>query len=147
MNANQMNTGRGCWLAWFLASILGFGVGALLGIHVAYSLFPGNEFNTAMGITLGIVLGATGGFMQWVVLRERIAGIGLWALASTLGFAAAMGTIGMGGMGENYVMAGILMVVVFGIVGGICAECWGTYTCSPISWTSCSPWTGASRTV
>ena len=46
MNANQMNTGRGYWLAWFLASILGFGVGALLGIHVAYSLFPGNEFNT-----------------------------------------------------------------------------------------------------
>jgi len=29
MNANQVNTGRGYWLAWFLASTIGFGMGAI----------------------------------------------------------------------------------------------------------------------
>lgn len=107
MNANQMNTGRGYWLAWFLASIVGFGFGAILATGVSEA------------ITFGIVLGATGGFMQWLVLRERVARSGWWVLASTLGFAAGTGAIGTAGLSENYAMAGILMVAVFGVVGGI----------------------------
>jgi len=80
MNANQVNTGKGYWLAWFLASILGYGMGPLLGASFAYSLFRGDTFDAAKGITFGIVMGATGGYLQWVVLRERIAGAGLWGL-------------------------------------------------------------------
>ena len=90
MNANQMNTGRSYWLAWFLASVIGFGMGAVLGMSFAYRFFPTDTFDAANGITLGIVMGATGGYFQWVVLRERIAGTGLWGLASALGFGLAM---------------------------------------------------------
>jgi len=117
MNANQMYTGRGYWLAWFLASVMGFGMGAILGVSFAYGLFDRDPFDATMGITLGIVMGATGGYMQWVVLRERIAGAGLWVLASALGFGLAMGAIGAVGSNENYVMTPLLMVAAFFGVG------------------------------
>jgi hypothetical protein len=119
MNANQMNSGRGYWLAWFLASVMGYGMGAVLGVSVAYGLFNRDPFDTVMGVTLGTVMGATGGYFQWVVLRERIAGAGLWGLASALGFGSAMGAMEAANTGENYAMAGFLMGCIFGIVSGI----------------------------
>jgi hypothetical protein len=85
MNANQMNTGRGYCLAWFLASSMGYGMGAILGVSFAYGIFSSDPFDVLMGVTLGTVMGATGGYFQWVALRERIAGAGLWGLASALG--------------------------------------------------------------
>ncbi len=39
-------------------------------------------------------MGATGGYLQWVVLREKVARAGSWILASTLGFAVAGGALG-----------------------------------------------------
>ena len=122
MTTNHAGVGRGFWLAWVLASIMGFGMGALLGMYVAYGLFDRDGFDATIGVTSGIVLGATGGFMQWVVLREKVARAGWWVLASALGFAVALGTLGAIGIGErneNYVMAGILFAAVFGIAGGV----------------------------
>jgi hypothetical protein len=119
MNTNQMNTGRGYWLAWFLASIMGYGMGAFLGMYFAYGFFDRDPFDVTMGVTLGTVMGATGGYFQWVVLRERIAGAGLWGLASALGFGSAMGAIVAADTGENYVMAGVLVGSVFGVASGI----------------------------
>ena len=119
MNANQMTTGRDYWLAWFLASTMGFGIGAVLGGSFAYRFFPTNTYDAANGITLGIVMGATGGYFQWVVLRERIAGIGLWGMASALGFGSAMGTPAAANPAENPVIAGFLILSVFGVIGGI----------------------------
>jgi hypothetical protein len=89
MNANQITTGRGYWLAWFLASAMGYGMGALLGMSTAWRFFPAGDF----GLTFGKVMGATGGYFQWVVLRERVAETGRWALTGALGFAAAMGAL------------------------------------------------------
>ncbi len=119
MNANQMNTGRSYWLAWFLASAIGFGMGAVLGMSFAYRFFPTDTFDAANDITLGIVMGATGGYFQWVVLRERIAGAGLWGLASALGFGSAMGAPAAANPAEELAMAGFLILSVFGVVGGI----------------------------
>jgi hypothetical protein len=120
MNTDQMNTGRGYWLAWFLASVMGFGIGAILGVSFAYGLFDRDPFDTVMGVTLGTVMGATGGYFQWVVLRERIAGTGLWGLASALGFGSAMGVLIVAGPGENDAMAGVVIVgSAFGVVSGI----------------------------
>jgi hypothetical protein len=119
MNTNQNNVGEGFWLAWVLASIMGFGVGALLGMHVAYGLFDRDGFDATLGITLGIVMGATGGYLQWVVLRERVARAGWWVLASTLGFAVAGAVLGTMDINENYVMAGILFAAMFGVAVGI----------------------------
>lgn len=119
MNANQMTTGRGYWLAWFLASSLGYGMGAVLGESFAYRFFPTDTFDAANGITLGIVMGAIGGYFQWVVLREQIAGAGLWGMASALGFGSAMGAPAAANQAENPAMAGFLILSVFGVVGGI----------------------------
>jgi hypothetical protein len=119
MNANQMNTGRSYWLAWFLASVMGFGVGAVLGVSSAYRFFPPDTFATPHGITLGIVMGATGGYFQWVVLRERVAGAGLWGLASAVGLASAMGALLAANLAQNPAMAGLLVGIVFGLVSGI----------------------------
>ena len=119
MNTNQMNSGRGYWLAWFLASSMGYGIGALLGLYFAYGIFDRDPFDIIMGATLGTVMGVTGGYFQWVVLRERIAGAGLWCLAGALGFALAMGVIIAADTGENHAMAGFLIGSVFGVTGGI----------------------------
>lgn len=122
MNAERTNIGWRFWLAWVLATIMGFVLGALLGVYVAYGLFDRDGFDAALGITTGIVIGATAGCLQWVVLREQVAGAGWWVLASTLGFAIAFGTLGAIGIGvanENYVMAGLLFAAVFGVAGGV----------------------------
>ena len=123
MNTQRTNVGWGFWLAWVLASIMGFGIGSLIGISVSYALLPGmgitDEFGVAHLIMFGILLGAMSGFLQWVVLREKVARAGSWVLASTLGFALAGGTLGAIGVNENYVMAGILFATLFGVAGGI----------------------------
>jgi len=122
MNTERTNTGMGYWLAWVLASIMGLVVGALLGMSVAYGLFDRDVFDATIGITAGIVMGATAGYLQWVVLREKIARAGGWVLAGALGFTTTFGTLGAIGIGEsneNYVMAGILFAAVFGIAGGV----------------------------
>jgi len=118
MNANQMNTGRGYWLAWFLASIMGYGMGAILGTGIAYGPLSKRVPEAVLGILFGIAMGGIGGYSQWVVLRERIASAGLWGLTSTLGFASAMGALEAGGAGENYVAATVTMGSILGIVSG-----------------------------
>lgn len=119
MNTNQNNVGKGYWLAWFLASVMGFGMGALLGVQSAYRSSHSDTSNAIMGLMIGIVMGAIGGYLQWVVLRERITGAGLWVLASALGFGLAIGATGVIGADENYGMAGILIGSVYGVAGGI----------------------------
>jgi hypothetical protein len=72
-----------------------------------------------MGFTLGAMMGATGGYFQWFVLRERIVGAGLWWLASALGFGLAMGAMEAANTGENPAMAGILLGSIFGTATGL----------------------------
>ena len=125
MNTERTNIGWGFWLTWVLASTMGFGFGGLLGFGVAYGLFDREIFDAPIGITAGIVIGATSGFLQWFVLREKVAQAGWWVLANALGFAITLGTFGaIGGQNipkpsENYVMTGLLFAAVFGITGGV----------------------------
>lgn len=114
MNANQITTGRGYWLAWFLASAMGYGMGALLGMSTAWRFFPASDF----GITMGTVMGVTGGYFQWVVLRERIADAGLWGLASALGLGAAIGAIFITDQANNAMAGMVILGAVFGVVSG-----------------------------
>jgi hypothetical protein len=119
MNTIQSKVDRGYWLAWFLASAIGYSLGAILGVSAAYRLFDRDPFDAVMGFTLGAMMGATGGYFQWVVLRERVAGAGLWWLASALGFGLAMGANEAANTGENYASTVVLLGSVFGVVGGI----------------------------
>lgn len=119
MNPNQIKTDRVYWLAWFLASVMGYGVGAILGTAVAYGPLLNGVADSVRSTMIGMMMGATGGYFQWVVLRERIAGAGLWGLASALGFGSAMRAMGAIDIGENYAMAVVLMASVLGVISGI----------------------------
>lgn len=123
MNTERTNIGWGFWIAWILASIVGFGMGSLIGMSVSYALLPEmgitDEFGVAHLLMFGTMLGTTSGFLQWVVLREKVAQAGWWVLASAMGFAIAGGTLGTIGINENYLTAGILFAVLFGFAGGI----------------------------
>jgi len=118
MKTERRAVGWSFWLAWVLASIMGFGIGMLLGASIAYGLFNREVFDATMGITLGLVTGAIGGFAQWLVLRDHIPGAGWWVVASALGFAAFMGTPATVAT-ENPAMAGIMGAIALGFVGGI----------------------------
>ena len=123
MKTEHTNVGWGFWIAWVLASIVGFGMGSLIGMSVSYTLLPEmgitDEFGVAHLLMFGTMLGTTSGFLQWVVLREKVAQAGWWVLASAMGFAIAGGTLGTIGINENYLTAGILFTVLFGVAGGI----------------------------
>jgi hypothetical protein len=130
----RTNIGTGFWLQWVLASILGFAVGAAIYNAIVNSI-------TSMTCTLSssdslvdrltnfpcilptlgtALIGAVGGFMQWLVLRRQVAGVGWWVPASTLGFPVAL-VIAEGAMrlGGDSVAVPILLGVLFGILSGI----------------------------
>jgi hypothetical protein len=119
MNTENSNSDRGLWLAWFLASLIGYALGMVLGASMAYSVFDSDTFDGTMGVTLGIVMGTIGGFAQWVVLRDRFAGAGWWILASALGFAMVFSMGGTVRPNENPAMIGIRMAIAFGLVAGV----------------------------
>jgi len=118
MNTNQNDVGNRYWLAWFLASLAGYFFGMLLGASIAYGLFQRDAFDSTMGLTLGIVMGAAGGFAQWLVLRKQIIGSGWWILASVLGFATVFSYSGTIASDPNPAMAGMRMAVAFSLVTG-----------------------------
>jgi|KBSSwiStaDraftv2_1062776.scaffolds.fasta_scaffold699368_1 hypothetical protein len=68
MNTNQKKVGIGFWLAWVLANILGFGVGAVLGIAMFLAI------RVAESISLPIVFAAifsiVGGLAQWMIIAS-----------------------------------------------------------------------------
>jgi len=138
MNTERTNIGTGFWLQWVLASMLGFAVGAAMGNAVANSIPPmtcTQSFSDSLIDRLTnfpcilqtldldlalivIILGLAGGFMQWLVLRRRIAGTGWWVPASTLGFPVALVTA-EGAMRLVGIPSPILLGVLFGILSGI----------------------------
>jgi len=137
MNTERTNIGTGFWLQWVLASMLGFAVGAAMGNAVANSIPPMTctqsfsdslidkltNFPCILELDLAlilVILGLAGGFMQWLVLRRRIAGTGWWVPASGLGFSVAL-VIAVGAMrlGGDSVAAPILLGVLFGVLSAI----------------------------
>jgi hypothetical protein len=136
MNTERTNIGTGFWLQWVLASMLGFAAGAAMGNAVANSIPPMTCTQSSsdslidrltnfpciqpsLGLVLiVIILGLAGGFMQWLVLRRRIAGTGWWVPASTLGFPVAL-VMAEGAMRLVGIPSPILLGVLFGILSGI----------------------------
>ena len=136
MNTERTNIGTGFWLQWVLASMLGFAAGTAMGNAVANSIPPMTCTQSSsdslidrltnfpciqpsLGLVLiVIILGLAGGFMQWLVLRRRIAGTGWWVPASTLGFPVAL-VMAEGAMRLVGIPSPILLGVLFGILSGI----------------------------
>jgi len=135
MNTERTNIGTGYWLQWVLASMLGFAVGAAMGNAVANSIPPMTctqsfsdslidkltNFPCILELDLAlilVILGLAGGFMQWLVLRRRIAGTGWWVPASGLGFPIAL--VVADGVGRRLDIATpILLGVLFGVLSAI----------------------------
>ena len=83
MEAKRGQVGWGFWLLYMLASTLGMLVGFSLGFLLT-TIIP-EAFGKLLGFSVfGIVLGTTVGLMQWIVLRQRLSGTGLWILASAV---------------------------------------------------------------
>jgi hypothetical protein len=125
------------WLQWVLASVLGYGGGATVGNALA-NLIPAMTCTQSFSdsfidrltnfaciqpsltlILIVVLLGLGGGFMQWLVLRRRIAGAVWWIPASALGFPIslviadkAMRLVG------DFAAAPILLGVLFGVLSG-----------------------------
>jgi len=139
MQTSNAKIGWGLWLQWALVSILGFGVGAAIGNAVANAIPPmtctqsfSDSFidrltnfpciQPSLGLILIVViLGLAGGFMQWLVLRRRIAGTGWWVPASGLGFPIALviATRAEMSLGGDSTASPILLGVAFGVLSGI----------------------------
>ena len=88
MNTNQKNIGVGFWLAWVLASTLGFGFGAVLGIGIllASRIPEGAGFP----VLFGAIFGAIAAFAQWIIIRRMMPDAGLWIPFSALAFMVAV---------------------------------------------------------
>jgi len=138
MQTSNAKIGWGLWLQWVLASILGFGVGAAIGNSVANAIPPmtcSQSFSDSLIerltnlpciqpslglVVIVIILGLTGGCMQWLVLHRYIAGAGWWVPASGLGFPIAL-VIAEGPMRlvGDFAAAPILQGVLFGVLSGM----------------------------
>ena len=136
MQSSNTKIGWSIWLQWVLASILGYGVGTTIGNALA-SLIPAMTCSQSFSdsfidrltnfpciqpslglVVIVIILGLAGGFMQWLVLRRRIAGAGWWVPASGLGFPIAL--VVADGTGRRLDIATpILMGILFGVLSGI----------------------------
>jgi hypothetical protein len=125
------------WLQWVLASILGYGVGTTIGNALA-NLIPAMTCTQSFSdsfidrltnipciqpslslILIVFILGLAGGFMQWLVLRRRIAGAAWWIPASALGFPIALVLADKAmRLAGDFAAAPILLGVLFGVLSG-----------------------------
>ena len=115
MNINQKDIGIGFWLAWVLASALGFGMGAVLGVGTLLTLRVPDS--AGFGIFFGAIFGAIGALGQWMIIRRQIAEAGLWipfsALAFMLAVMMAAGSVVSNDFNPLFILAGM-----YGLLGG-----------------------------
>jgi hypothetical protein len=122
MKDKGSQAGWGFWLGWVVASSVGWIVGAILGFGLGLIIIGDDYGINVLRIIIGYFLvGATLGFgvsiMQWLVLRRRVSRAGWWVLASTAGFAVAVG--GEGGLQLGSSVERVAVLALGGAVTGI----------------------------
>jgi hypothetical protein len=103
---------------WILASIIGFGIGKVLGDQVTTNL--GGLVGIALG---GATIGLAAGSLQWIELRRQGADPGMWIVASTVGWAVGWLLIGSidelgGAPSAPAYVGGSLGAAVAGVITG-----------------------------
>jgi hypothetical protein len=78
MQVRRSQVGWGFWLLYVLASTIGMFVGFVFGFFLVDAIPVGKWLGFSV---FGIVLGIALGILQWIVLRRRILGAGLWVFA------------------------------------------------------------------
>jgi hypothetical protein len=117
VNTTQKNIGFGFWLVWVLASAIGFGLGAVLGIILL--LAAGVPDNYGFPILFGAMVGAAGGLAQWMIIRRQTQEAGLWVPFSTIAFMMSVAVVTIWGdkvapnLNPFFILAGI-----YGLLGG-----------------------------
>ncbi len=81
MPSEPKQVGRGFWLWWVLASFVGRAAGSFVSDTLGDSV--GEVWFDSVGL---IVLGASIGGMQWLVLRHRVSWGGWWVVANIAGW-------------------------------------------------------------
>ena len=137
VQTDNPKTGWDLWLQWVLASILGYGGGTTIGNALA-NLVPQMTCTQSFSdsfidrltnfaciepslslLLIVLILGLAGGFMQWLVLRRRIAGAGWWIPASALGFPLALVIADKAlRLVGDFAAAPILLGILFGVLSG-----------------------------
>jgi hypothetical protein len=117
MNTNQKHIGVGFWLAWVLASAIGFGLGAVLGIILL--LAAGVPDSYGFPILFGAMVGAAGGLAQWMIIRRQMQKSGLWVPFSTIAFMISVTVVTMWGdkVAPN-LNPFFIIASVYGLLGG-----------------------------
>lgn len=112
----QLRTGD-----WIMATAAG--AGAAWGIGMLPSTFGRQLLElwppllVALGILAGVLLLATVGFAQWLVLRRHVNGAGIWVVANALAWIAGLAVV--------FAAIGIapadspVLIAAFGVVGGL----------------------------
>ena len=117
MNTNQKNIGIGFWLAWLLASTLGFGVGAVVGIGILLTLRVPNS--AGFPIFFGAIFGAIGALGQWMLIRRQISEAGLWIPFSALAFMVTVTmTAGVSSSVSSDFNPFFILAAIYGLLGG-----------------------------
>jgi hypothetical protein len=137
MQTANPKTGWELWFQWVLAGVLGYGGGTTIGNALA-NLIPAMTCTQSFSdsfidrltnipciqpslslMLIVFILGLAGGFMQWLVLRRRIAGAGWWIPASALGFPIALVLADKAmRLAGDFAAAPILLGVLFGVLSG-----------------------------
>jgi hypothetical protein len=117
MNINQKDVGWGFWLAWVLASAIGFGLGAVLGIGILITMRVPDS--AGFPIFFGAIFGAIGAFGQWMLIRRQISEAGLWIPFSALSFMLAVTmTAGMSSSVSPDFNPFFILAGIYGLLGG-----------------------------
>jgi hypothetical protein len=112
MKTEQKQAGWGFLILWVLASAFGMFFGFFAGFYVgALSDALGNMLKYAL---VGIEIGMVVGFMQWLVLRRHLPGMGWWIPTNSAGLCCLLI---MGPIDAPLVTAGI--IALCGAVTGI----------------------------
>ena len=88
METKQKQAGWGFWILWIVASAVGIFLGFFAGFYVGAL---GNSLGDMLKYALvGIEIGLTVGFMQWLVLRRHLHGTGWWIPTYAAGICCLM---------------------------------------------------------
>ncbi len=122
-NARRTPIGRGFWLSWVLATVIGVVLGIALMFAGAGALLDGKP-RAVFGAGLGGVFGTTIGLAQWLVLRRHVGGIGAWVPLTVLGWVVfwALNIAGAFPQGEGLggkAVEGLWHGFVFGALVGV----------------------------
>jgi hypothetical protein len=117
MNTNQKNFGIAFWLVWVLASTVGYGLGAVLGIGILITLRV--PVSAGFPIFFGAIFGAIGALGQWTLIRRQISEAGLWIPFSALALMVAVTmTAGMSSGVSPDFNPFLILAGIYGLLGG-----------------------------